>query len=159
MRKLQTYIILFVLAILILVVWNGFGGKTVKLYFATKDAMGLQAEERKIKGDLMEETIKALVSGPTTSQLSPTLPKDVELLSLKVKEGTCVVNFSETLVTHHWGGSTGELLTIYSIVNTLAQFPGVERVLILVEGRKIETLAGHMILEDVLEAKMELVKD
>lgn len=159
MKKLQTYIILFVLSLLILIVWNAFGGKSVQLYFATKDAMGLQVEQRKIKGDVMEETVKALMAGPTTPKLSPTLPKDVELLSLKVKEGTCVVNFSETLVTHHWGGSTGELLTVYSIVNTLSQFPGVERVLILVEGRKVETLAGHLILEEVFEAKMDLVKN
>ena len=43
------------------------------------------------------------------------------------------------------GGSEAELLTVYSVVNSLtANFPAVKRVQILIEDRPAPTLAGHV---------------
>ena len=53
------------------------------------------------------------------------------------------VDFSKELKTKHWGGSTGESMTIMSIVNSLTELPGIEKVQILIEGQKEDTLAGH----------------
>ncbi|RMF87294.1 MAG: hypothetical protein D6736_13125, partial [Nitrospinota bacterium] len=60
-------------------------------------------------------------------------------------EGTAYVDFSSALQEDHPGGSWWELLTIYSIVDSLTQnFPEVRRVQLLVEGKEIETLSGHV---------------
>ncbi|HEY8497940.1 MAG TPA: GerMN domain-containing protein, partial [Limnochordales bacterium] len=61
------------------------------------------------------------------------------------------------IIERHWGGTTGELLTVYGIVNTLTQLPGIRQVQIVVEGRPVETLAGHVDLTQPLEADPSLV--
>ncbi|AZR73404.1 hypothetical protein BBF96_08420 [Anoxybacter fermentans] len=159
MRKIISLILLILVGIGVYYIWlNFFADDSIKLYFATKDGMGLQVEKRKVKGDKKWEAVRELIAGPTKPGLFPTIPPEVELLNIRVKNGLCVVNFNEKLITNHWGGSTGEILTVYSIVNTLCQFPDVERVQILVEGRKVQTLAGHLNLEESFEANEELVK-
>ncbi len=158
-QKFKYLIALVLIAVGIYIAWMFvFSGNSVKLYFATKDGMYLSAENRKIRGDQLEGAIEALLAGPEKSNLSPTIPKEVELLNVKKVEDLVVVNFSEKLVTNHWGGSTGELLTVFSIVNTLCQFNDVTRVQILIEGRKVETLAGHFVLEDSLTVNEDLIK-
>ena len=60
-------------------------------------------------------------------------------------QGTAYVDFSRDLQTKHPGGSGGELLTIYSIVDTLTtNFDQIHQVKILVEGSEVLTLAGHI---------------
>lgn len=158
--KITSILILVVIGLGLYFIWlNFYNGSAIKLYFARNDGMGLQVEKRPVKGDSKEEAIKALIAGPENKNLAPTLPEGVKLLSLKVRDdGLCLVNFNESLVENHWGGSTGELLTVYSIVNTLTQFPDVDRVQILIEGRKLDTLAGHLILNESLKTNEKIVK-
>jgi hypothetical protein len=48
------------------------------------------------------------------------------------------------------------MLTVYSIVNTaVANLDGIERVQILVEGKEVETLAGHLDLSKPLLPDMK----
>ena len=86
-----------------------------------------------------------LIKGPHTD-LNPTIPQGVGLLQRYVDgRGTAYVDFTRDLQTKHPGGTGGELLTIYSIVDTLtANFSEIERVNLLVEGSEILTLAGHI---------------
>ena len=56
------------------------------------------------------------------------------------------------------GGSLSELLTVYSVVNSLVvNFPAVSRVQILVEDHMVTSLAGHVDLSRPLPADMTLV--
>jgi hypothetical protein len=60
---------------------------------------------------------------------------------------------------HHPGGVRSELLTVYAVVNTLIlNLPEVSAVKILIEGREVSTLAGHIALEDPLNADMLLIR-
>ena len=159
MRKILVGLLVIVLLGVGYYVWQTkLSSTTVTLYFASKDGMFLQAESRKLTGDKIQEAVEALIKGPEKSYLSPTIPKEVTVLSTKVTNDLCTVNFNEKLITNHWGGSSGELLTVYSIVDTLTQFPGIKKVQILVEGRKVETLAGHLMLEESLEPDMSMIK-
>jgi len=132
----------------------------VKLYYSTKDAMYLEAEIYKIENlsNKYEETIKELISGPSSSDLSHTIPEGVEILDIKIEGSRALLNFNQALVDNHWGGSTGEIMTVYSIVNTITQFPEIKAARILIEGREIETLAGHLDLSTDLTADEQLVK-
>lgn len=71
------------------------------------------------------------------------LPKDAGVLSVSIKDGVCTVDFSEEIRKVNVG-SGGEAAIISAIVSTLGQFPSVQSVDILVEGRPVETLAGHV---------------
>ncbi len=55
------------------------------------------------------------------------------------------MDFTPEIQTMHPGGTTNEILTVYSLVDTLtANLPAVSSVQILVEGKELDTLAGHL---------------
>ncbi len=121
------------------------------LYFGAAGAEHLQAEVRTLRqgAEPVELVIvRELLLGPQTKGLVRTLPPEARLLSIQVTDGTAAVDFSRELQTKHWGGSAGELLTVYSVVNTLTEMPGIERVQFLIEGEKVESLAGHLELTE-----------
>jgi spore germination protein GerM len=124
--------------------------RMVRLFFAVPDADKLQEEERTIPraasfvGEA-KRAVEELINGPT-GELNPTIPPGVKVRQLYIdSRGTAYVDFTRDLQTKHPGGSVGELLTIYSIVDTLtANFEEINRVKILVEGSEVLTLAGHI---------------
>ncbi|MEW6400002.1 MAG: GerMN domain-containing protein [Bacillota bacterium] len=54
--------------------------------------------------------------------------------------------------------SPGEALAVAAIVNTLTEFPDIRQVQILVEGRKVESLAGHADVSRPLTRNERLIK-
>lgn len=127
----------------------------VVLYFANEQGQ-LVAQRRdipKVDG-IARMTIHELTKGPEQNNMQsmiPTLPNGTKLKDISIKDGLCTVDFSSQLKENHAGGSTGELLTVYAIVNTLTQFSTVQQVQILVNGEVVETLAGHVDLSVPLE--------
>jgi germination protein M len=56
------------------------------------------------------------------------------------------------------GGSRAELLTVYSLVNTIVtNFPSTSRVQLLVDDQTLSSLAGHVDLSRALPPDMTLV--
>jgi hypothetical protein len=50
-------------------------------------------------------------------------------------------------------------MTVYSIVNSLsANFPQIKRVQILIDGKTIATIVGHLSLEQPVSPKPDLIK-
>jgi len=97
--------------------------------------------------------LEELIKGPTNSSLSPTLPSQTEVRALYI------MDFSSSLKEKHPGGSTGELLTVYSIVDTLlANFPSQSRVQILIQGQPRETLAGHIDIREPLSKNTDIIR-
>lgn len=134
----------------------------VVLYFGSKDGQYLVKEVReipKVEG-IARATLEELLKGPgPESNLVQTVPNGTRLLDINIKpDGLAIVSFSGELKAKHWGGSAGEGNTVYSIVNTLAQFPSVQRVQILIDNQVVETLAGHMDISQPLERNPELIK-
>lgn len=135
--------------------------KTVLLYFGSSDGEHLVAVEKevaKVEG-IARQTINALIEGPDfQSGLLPTIPAGTGLLDINIKEdGLCIVDFSEELVANMPGGQLNEQLTVYSVANTLCQFPTVEKVEFRVSGKKMDTLLGHVNLSPAVTANTKLV--
>lgn len=138
--------------------------KNIILYFSDENEEYLIGERNKItKKDRLEEEAKELVAeliqGPK-GKLIPTLPPQTRLLSLHVdEEGLAKVSFSKAFTTDHPGGSSAEIMTVYSIVNSLTtNFPQIKRVQILVEGKEIESIAGHLSLKRPIASKADLIR-
>lgn len=134
--------------------------EVITLFFANEEADMLVKEEREVETgerDIKVVALEELIKGPADDRLGRTVPQDVRVLEVTLENGTAVANFSEELRSSHWGGSTGEILTVYSIVNTLASLPQVERVKFLIEGEEVDTLVGHMELTDPLDPDWGLV--
>lgn len=130
--------------------------REVILYFGSMDGFSLVAEAREVNdGDerqLITEIVRALGEGPR-DELIPVLPQGTRLLGYDVQETVATLDFSNALVAAHPGGSMSELLTIYGLANTLAvNFPHIRKVRILVEGRPVETLKGHVDLRQPIAA-------
>jgi spore germination protein GerM len=60
-------------------------------------------------------------------------------------QGTAYIDFSQELSQGHPGGPWAEMLTLRSIMQTvMTNVPEIKRVQMLIEGREVETLAGHV---------------
>ncbi len=139
---------------------NFLATKEVKIYFSGHQAQYLVSESRQLRvNSLPTKLIKELIAGPESEKLGTTIPDGTELLNVKLEDKLATVNFSQELTENHWGGTTGEMMTVYSIVNTLTQLDEIEEVQVLVEGKKIETLAGHLDLRNPLGADKSLINE
>ena len=138
--------------------------KGVVVYFSDSEGEYLIGEKREIlKKGLVEkeatEVIVELMKGPK-GKLLPTLPQRAELLAFQLNaDGVARVNFNQSLSRDHPGGSSAEMMTVYSIANSLIlNFPEIKRVQILIEGKEVETLAGHLALKKPIASKPDLIR-
>jgi spore germination protein GerM len=136
----------------------------VRLYFADKEYSFLIAEERTISHSVIPEefgraVIENLIKG-SQENLMRTIPAKTGLRSLFLtSEGIAYVDLTPNIYTDHPGGTTSELFSLYSIVNSLIlNIPEIKMVKILIDGREALTLAGHIDLRNPFKADMLLIK-
>lgn len=126
------------------------------VYFGCPDSVYLIPEFYQGQGTI-EERLASLLAGPRLPDLAAVTPEGVKLLGYNQHGDVLFLNFSHHLITNHPGGSAGEIITVYGIVNTVVGAQGVRRVQILVENRPVLTLAGHLDLTEPLEKDYELL--
>ena len=127
-------------------------GRNIKaqLFFVADDGVTLTGVERDVPfGENTVEQAKAIVGAqiaPVTEPLVSAIPPGTALRALFItRDGEAYVDLSRELVTAHPGGSTNELLTIRTIVEALTvNLPAITAVQLLVDGRELDTLAGHV---------------
>ena len=121
---------------------------TVKVYYPNDEGERLVAVSRKVKlsdrADKYTAALKSLMEGTKEKGQSTIIPRQTKIRSVKVKDGVATVDFSGDILKHFVGGSTGEEMLVGSVVNTLTEFPEVTSVQILIDGKPVESLAGHM---------------
>jgi spore germination protein GerM len=134
------------------------------LYFADRDNYYLMSEQRVVSHsgnavDYARSIVEALIKGPQNS-LVRTIAADTELRAIYIiSDGACYVDLSRAVGKDHPGGCNSELLTIYSVVNSLIlNVPEIKRVKLLIEGKEVQTLAGHIDLVFPLEANMLIIR-
>jgi spore germination protein GerM len=133
---------------------------SVKLFFLAPDQPALLIEDREVaySADLARQVrtvVEELVKGPQKG-LVGTLPPETKVIDTFVTSaGIAYVDLSKEAAQKHPGGSKGELLSVYSVVNSLtSNFPAVKRVQIVVEDRQVPTLAGHVDLTRPLSSDL-----
>jgi hypothetical protein len=121
-----------------------------RLFYVAEGGMKLTSVEQEVPfGEGTVEQAKAIVSAqiaPVEGPLISAIPVGTGLRALFVTpDGEAYVDFSRELVAAHPGGSMNELLTVHTIVEALTgNLPGIKAVQILVEGKELDTLAGHL---------------
>lgn len=117
----------------------------IKLYFAGPDGGSLVVEKRtveKVEG-IARKTIEELISGPQTPENLAVVPEGTRLLDINVKpDGLCIVNLSSE--ARKVDNEHQEKIMIYSVVNTLGQFPTIENVSFMVDGEPVDQIAGYV---------------
>ena len=132
----------------------------ITLYFSDENAQYLVPESRKVKRTDYPATqsIVELIKGPRNNRLYPTIPQTTKVNALYVSDNIAYIDFSSEIIEDHPGGSTGELLTIYSIIMTLTSFSDIDKVQLLVDGNSGETLVGHVDTSVPLERDEQWLK-
>lgn len=134
----------------------------VKVYYPDDSGMRLVEVERKIivddTTDKYTAAVETLLEEPKESNLTKIFPRNASIRSVKVADGLATVDLDGSITKGFVGGSTGEEFLVGSVVDTLTNFPEVQRVKFLVDGQEIETLSGHMDLSTPLERMDSLTK-
>lgn len=133
----------------------------VAVYFPNADGTKLVAVSKNIKAgeDKYLGAVQALTEGPADKKLTAVMPKNTKVISVRVDKGIASVDFSKEFVKNFTGGSTGELMLVGAVVDTLTEYAEIKAVQILVDGKKIDTLAGHMDLSEPLKRMKNLLKN
>ncbi len=128
----------------------------LELFFSDKYHSCLQIEEREIEvvknnlQDKIHQVLIELINGPSDNFVE-TIPSGTKIRSVYVDQGNIVyLDFSQEIVQEHPGGSWAEVVTIYSIVNTITKnFSSIKEVKLLINGTERETLCGHISLRRI----------
>lgn len=132
----------------------------MKVYFATTDALNLSAEtfDYAPQDYSPQNAILRLIQGPKSSNLVSVMPKGTELLGLYIKNKTAYVNFNGKIRKNYGGGSAGEILLVAAIANTLTEFEQITKVQILVDGKKVDTIGGHIDVREPVGRSTDIIK-
>lgn len=132
----------------------------LKIYFSNEDGTKLVAKSKPApKQDKYAAAVYALIAGTSDNGAVSMIPQGTKLRGIKVEKGVAYVDFSQDLVKKFNGGSTGEIMLVGSIVNTLTEFPEIKAVQFLIEGRKEETISGHMDISEPLKRFEDILKN
>jgi spore germination protein GerM len=138
-------------------------GRKIKaqLFYVADDGSRLTGIEREVPYaeqpvDQAREILNAQLT-PVTAPLVSAVPSGTTLRALFLTgTGQAFVDLSRDVSMAHPGGSLNELLTIYTIVHSLTlNMPAITAVQLLVDGREVDTLAGHVDLRRPLSKNLQ----
>jgi spore germination protein GerM len=141
-------------------------GRKIKarLFYVSDDGARLKGVERDVAyGDgaaaQAEEIVRAQIAAAAPPLVSAVPPGTTLRALYLTANGSAFVDLSRDVVTAHPGGSLDELLTVYSIVNALTMnLPAVTSVQVLVDGKEVDTLVGHVDLRRPLTKNVSWVE-
>ena len=128
-----------------------------RLFYVDEQGTALQGVEQEVlyaEGTVEQarRIIEAQIAPPSAPHVSA-IPLGTKLRTVFfTKAGEIYVDFSDELHANHPGGTMNETLTVYALVSALtSNLPAVTGVQILVEGKEVDTLAGHLDLRRPIE--------
>jgi spore germination protein GerM len=141
-------------------------GRKIKarLFYVAEDGARLSSVERDVAyGEGADEQAREILAAqiaPVVAPLVSAIPPGTTLRAVFItKSGDAYVDLSREARTSHPGGTINELLTIYTIVNALtANLPAVTAVQLLIDGKEVDTLSGHVDLRRPLAKNLAWVQ-
>lgn len=134
------------------------------LFFVAEDGLALAGVAREVPfGEPIAEQARRIVESQLAAAPQPyasAAPEGTSLRAVFVSErGDAFVDLSADVTAKHTGGVLDEIFTVYSIVNALTvNLPAIKRVQILIDGKEVETLAGHVDLRHPLPHSPKWIK-
>jgi hypothetical protein len=141
-------------------------GRKIKarLFYVADDGARLTSVERDVAyGDTADDQAREIVAAqiaPVVEPLVSAIPPGTALRAVFItKTGDAYVDLSREARAAHPGGTVNELLTVYTIVNALTvNLPAVNAVQVLVDGKEVDTLSGHVDLRRPLVKNLAWVQ-
>ncbi len=139
---------------------NAYENKELVLYFADSDGSGLIKATRTVEYNtsisLEKLTVEQLILGTESKQLRATINPQTKIINVTVKDGICYVNLDPAFLTVP-EGIRPEVM-IYSIVDSLVELPGIQKVQFMVDGESDIMIADSVSLTDIYERNLDIVR-
>jgi len=138
---------------------------TATLFYASSDGRALVPVKRDVPlaSGVVEQGRQILL---TELQAAPqpymkVIPDGTTLRAFYVTDrGDAFIDLGPEIVRAHPGGSLNELLTVYALVNAITtNLPAVQRVQLLVDGKEVDAIAGHVDIRRPLIRDTSLVRE
>lgn len=134
-----------------------------RLYYVDEHGTGLTGVEQEVlhaegTAEQARRIIEAQIAPAPAPHVSA-IPAGTKLRTVFfTKAGDIYIDLSADVQANHLGGTTNETLTVYTLVSALtSNLPAVTGVQILVEGKEVDTLAGHLDLRRPIEQDLKWV--
>lgn len=127
---------------------NSKGDKLVKNKFSVAYSRNVSIERA---------IVEQLINGPDNSSYSETLPENLKLLNISVKDGTCYVNLDSTFLTEIVNVST--TVPIYSIVNSLCELSNIDNVQLLINGDSKKIYRDSINLDSPFQMNTDIISE
>lgn len=109
---------------------------TLTLYFSDKTGTKLVPETREVHYSsnisLEKLVMEQLMEGPKKNSLQATIPSETKLITITVVDHVCYVNLDEMFLNQNQ--EITEQVVLYSIVNSLTELSGIDKVQISING-------------------------
>lgn len=146
---------------------NFFQYAELTLYFAGKDGAVLKPVTVSIRYDgtiaLEQLIVEQLIKGPESikgvdkKNILATVPGTTVLNKISVKDGTCFVDFNEEFFNK--SSEISDEAVIYSVVNSLSELSGIDRIEFLINGEKQATYREKFPFDESFERNLDLVEE
>ena len=124
------------------------GNIDFKLYFMTgENDAKVKPEVRSVKRDelLGNVLLNELLKGPAIKgELKPLLPEDTKIMSFSIRDDVAYVNFDSNTLNNLKVDKDSERKIVMGIVATMCQLPSINKVQLMFDNQKKETLAGNI---------------
>lgn len=154
MRKITVFLGLIVLVVVAVgsrmsVQTARIGNRTAELYFVDSAMLRLIPTEYDVghvsRQKAAEKVVEALIAGrDDNDKILRLIPNIRRGITVKVDNNTAVVNLTAKMVAQHSDERTHEILTIYSIVNSLTSVEGIDNVKFTIDGKTQKRFKGFV---------------
>lgn len=133
----------------------------ITLYFADETGSMLLEYDKSVEitndVSLEQLVMESLIEGPMREGYYKTIPDGTTLKKISIKDGVCYVDlsgeFNNTL------DNCMDMVTIYSVVNSLCSLPTISKVQFLINGEKQEYYRETLVLDSMFEPYEGIIKE
>ena len=139
----------------------------LRLYFANEDNTKLKleiryvdsADAKKNTSNMATTVVNELIKGPSDeTTFRRTVPAEAKLREpVSISNKVATVDFSKEFKSKHSGGKDAEKMTIYSIVNSLTELDGIEKVKFLIDGKSQKEYMGNFKFDALFPRSTQLI--
>lgn len=132
----------------------------ITIYFSDSTGKKLKEYNEQIEFEpnvpVEQIVMNQLLNGPQEKGYKDTIPKGTKVNSVVTKEGICYIDLSSEFLAQQEGVSPE--VVIYSVVNSLAELPTVNKVQFTVNGEKVKKYQKTVTFSGVIERNLEIVE-
>ena len=132
----------------------------ITIYFSDSTGKKLKEYNEQIEFEpnvpVEQIVMNQLLNGPQEKGYKDTIPKGTKVNSVVTKEGICYIDLSSEFLAQQEGVSPE--VVIYSVVNSLAELPTVNKVQFTVNGEKVKKYQETVTFSGVIERNLEIVE-